>query len=213
MFFAIKFEIIKITMNELSKNLFCTGAASSDGETIVPEMGELSEFHPDQLSNLEDIQEALNKLVGAELHDDTDMSMSTVDDVDVVDHEVTIGQDQEDMDISTLPDIPDMENRHQEITDMLEDNLEIGQTITIEAPPVPVEKKMVPIKPAMTVPVSFPQLKTIRPLPEALKGKRPGSFNLTSVKKSVSVIYAYKSTFVLFLNAFLTLYRRDFNFF
>ncbi|XP_054269282.1 protein lin-54 homolog isoform X2 [Macrosteles quadrilineatus] len=148
-------------------------------------MGELSEFHPDQLSNLEDIQEALNKLVGAELQDDTDMSMSTVDDVDVVDHEVTIGQDQEDMDISTLPDIPDMENRHQEITDMLEDNLEIGQTITIEAPPVPVEKKMVPIKPAMTVPVSFPQLKTIRPLPEALKGKRPGSFNLTSVKKSV----------------------------
>lgn len=155
-------------------------------------MGELSEFHPDQLSNLVDIQEELDKLVAQESHDE-DMSMSTVDDVDVVDHEVTIGEDQDnDTEMAMLPDIPGMEARHEEISHMMVDNLEIGQTITIEAPPVPVsiveEKKIAAVKPDTFVPMSFPQLKTIRPLPEGLKGKKPQTISLGSINKKVSTI-------------------------
>lgn len=89
--------------------------------SILPEDEELSQFHPDQLSSLVDIQEELEKL---EVNDDAEavMALSTVDDVDVVDHEVTIVADQPNEEISILPEISETTYQCSNLTEKLSDS-------------------------------------------------------------------------------------------
>uniref|UniRef100_A0A1B6JGB0 CRC domain-containing protein n=1 Tax=Homalodisca liturata TaxID=320908 RepID=A0A1B6JGB0_9HEMI len=168
----------------------------NEGESILPEVEELSEFHPDQLSDFVDIQEELEKLEASEnVTIDEIMSIPTVDDVNVVDHEVTIVAEQANEEGAILPDITDIGDQSKDLSDfsIIEENLDIGETITIATPSLHEQKaadhaqktntsdqekvKTAPIKPAATPVVeqaaaTLPQLKAIRPLPDTLKGKK-----------------------------------------
>uniref|UniRef100_A0A1B6L2K0 CRC domain-containing protein n=2 Tax=Graphocephala atropunctata TaxID=36148 RepID=A0A1B6L2K0_9HEMI len=167
---------------------------ANEGESILPDVEELSEFHPDQLSDFVDIQEELEKLEASEnVNIDEIMSIPTVDDVNVVDHEVTIVAEQADEGNTILPDITDGQSKHFNDFSIIEENLDIGETITIASPsilepqiiidqvkqanPSNVEQVKTPVvRPASPVveqsAAPVPQLKAIRPLPDTLKGKK-----------------------------------------
>lgn len=165
-----------------------------------------------------DIQEELEKLEDVNIEEV--MSISTVDNVNIVDHEVTIVAEQSNENISILPDhqqpmVQDQEMNKNSLNDeIMEENLEVGETITIGMPNLSEQKivdslsnkieidninsqiqlatcpKAMPIKsPMVQPPMSVPPLKAIRPLPvpEALIAKTAPFITMAQAKKNVSI--------------------------
>lgn len=177
--------------------------SSNEGESILPEVAELSEFHPDQLSSLVDIQEELEKLEADEPlpreEVKPDESISMVDDANVVDHEVTIIADQPSEEITILPEISDMVQDNVDLNDqrsvedsinaIFEDSLGLTEMIPQNSTNVKGPSLILQDKKNDTViqQSSKYHLKMIKPYPDGVKG------NLISlaqpIKKNVSMQY------------------------